>query len=132
MVMKESAFIERLTGEIGKVIVGQVDMVERFLQRISDGSVPAAAIARIWSGVVPQQPPTRLSHPSPANSRSVAAIAAGGADQAVLVLFGKPEDFDDVAAGYYEVEVRRGSDKFREEVWIYPYRTTFVEVTVQP
>lgn len=38
--------------------------------------------------------------------------------------------FDDVAAGYYEVEVRRGTKKFREEVWIYPYRTSFVEVTL--
>ncbi len=38
--------------------------------------------------------------------------------------------FDDVAAGYYEVEVRQGTKKFREEVWIYPYRTSFVEVTL--
>ncbi|MFL7837491.1 MAG: M23 family metallopeptidase [Candidatus Promineifilaceae bacterium] len=38
--------------------------------------------------------------------------------------------FDDVAAGYYEVEVRRGEEKFREEVWIYPYRTSFVELTL--
>ena len=38
--------------------------------------------------------------------------------------------FDDVTAGYYEVEVRRGEKKFREEVWIYPYRTSFVEVTL--
>mgnify|MGYP001547853009 CR=1 FL=1 len=38
--------------------------------------------------------------------------------------------FDDVAAGYYEVEVRRGTKKVREEVWIYPYRTSFVEVTL--
>jgi murein DD-endopeptidase MepM/ murein hydrolase activator NlpD len=38
--------------------------------------------------------------------------------------------FDDVAAGYYEVEVRQGEEKFREEVWIYPYRTSFAEVTL--
>lgn len=38
--------------------------------------------------------------------------------------------FDDVVAGYYEVEVRQGEEKFREEVWIYPYRTSFVEVTL--
>ncbi len=38
--------------------------------------------------------------------------------------------FDDVAAGYYEVEARQGSEKFREEVWIYPYRTSFVELVI--
>jgi murein DD-endopeptidase MepM/ murein hydrolase activator NlpD len=38
--------------------------------------------------------------------------------------------FDDVAAGYYEVEVRQGEEKFGEEVWIYPYRTSFVEITL--
>lgn len=44
--------------------------------------------------------------------------------------WGENFSFDDVAAGYYEVEVRQGEEKFREEVWIYPYRTSFVEVTV--
>lgn len=38
--------------------------------------------------------------------------------------------FDDVVAGYYEVEVREGSKKFREEVWIYPYSTSSVEVVM--
>ncbi|MFN2106729.1 MAG: M23 family metallopeptidase [Candidatus Promineifilaceae bacterium] len=38
--------------------------------------------------------------------------------------------FDDVVAGYYEVEVRQGEEKFREEVWVYPYRTSFLEVTM--
>jgi len=38
--------------------------------------------------------------------------------------------FDDVVAGYYEVEVRQGEEKFREEVWVYRYRTSFVEVTL--
>jgi murein DD-endopeptidase MepM/ murein hydrolase activator NlpD len=38
--------------------------------------------------------------------------------------------FDDVVAGYYEVEVRRGSDKFSEQVWIYPYRTSSVEIVL--
>ena len=38
--------------------------------------------------------------------------------------------FDDVVAGYYEVEVRSRGKKFKEEVWIYPYRTSFVEITI--
>ena len=36
--------------------------------------------------------------------------------------------FDDVVAGYYEVEVRRGEQKITEEVWVYPRRTSFVEI----
>jgi murein DD-endopeptidase MepM/ murein hydrolase activator NlpD len=44
--------------------------------------------------------------------------------------WGENFSFDDVAAGYYEVEVRQGDKKFREEVWIYPYRTSFVEITL--
>src|SRR5690606_40775491 len=37
----------------------------------------ASAIARMWSGEVPQQPPTRLSSPAWANSRSTAAVSSG-------------------------------------------------------
>ena len=38
--------------------------------------------------------------------------------------------FDDVEAGYYEVEVRRGERKIKEEVWVYPRRTSFVEIVL--
>jgi murein DD-endopeptidase MepM/ murein hydrolase activator NlpD len=38
--------------------------------------------------------------------------------------------FDDVVAGYYEIEVRRGSRKIKEELWVYPYRTSFVDITL--
>ena len=43
------------------------------------GTVPAtaAAIARTWSGVVPQQPPTMLTKPSSANERSSSAVWCG-------------------------------------------------------
>ncbi len=37
----------------------------------------ASAMARIWSGLVPQQPPTRLSRPASANSRRTAAMSSG-------------------------------------------------------
>ncbi len=36
--------------------------------------------------------------------------------------------FDDVEAGYYEIEVRRGNRKVKEGVWVYPYRTSAVEI----
>ena len=43
------------------------------------GVLPAAAraMARMWSGVVPQQPPTILTRPDAANSPISAAIASG-------------------------------------------------------
>src|SRR5207237_1187414 len=45
----------------------------------SRGGTPstAAAMALIWSGVVPQQPPTILTRPARANSPSIPAIASG-------------------------------------------------------
>ena len=39
--------------------------------------------------------------------------------------------FDDVVAGYYEVEVRRGEKKITEEVWVYPRQTSFVEIILE-
>jgi hypothetical protein len=38
--------------------------------------------------------------------------------------------FDDVEAGYYEVEVRRGQRKITAEVWVYPRRTSAVEIVL--
>ncbi len=40
-------------------------------------SAAASAIALMWSGVVPQQPPTRLTNPAVANSPTTDAIASG-------------------------------------------------------
>ncbi len=37
----------------------------------------AAAIARMWAGVVPQQPPTMFRNPDSANSRSTGAMSSG-------------------------------------------------------
>jgi hypothetical protein len=44
--------------------------------------------------------------------------------------WGENFSFDDVVAGYYEVEVRQGAKRYREEVWVYPYSTSFVEVVI--
>src|SRR5918996_6094485 len=45
----------------------------------SRGGLPlvAAAIAVVWLGVVPQQPPTRLTSPLAANSSSTSAVSSG-------------------------------------------------------
>lgn len=38
---------------------------------------------------------------------------------------------DDVVVGYYQVTVRAGDDKYTIETWVYPYRTSFVELVIQ-
>ena len=38
--------------------------------------------------------------------------------------------FDDVTAGYYEVTVTAGQKKFSQELWVYAYQTSFVEITL--
>lgn len=38
--------------------------------------------------------------------------------------------FDDVAAGYYEVEVQVNGKKFKQAVWVFAYRTSFVEIVL--
>ncbi|HSM58434.1 MAG TPA: peptidoglycan DD-metalloendopeptidase family protein [Candidatus Sulfomarinibacteraceae bacterium] len=37
---------------------------------------------------------------------------------------------DDVVAGYYQVVVRAGDERYTTETWVYPYRTSFVEITL--
>lgn len=46
---------------------------------------------------------------------------------------GWKEDFaiDDVYAGYYEVVVKVGSEKFKAETWVHPYQTSFVEIVLE-
>jgi len=45
-------------------------------------------------------------------------------------MWGENFAFDDVEAGFYEVLVSAGQHEFREEVWVFPYRTSFVEFTL--
>lgn len=37
---------------------------------------------------------------------------------------------DDIEAGYYEVIVYAGDEKYKENVWVYPRRTSFVEIVI--
>lgn len=39
---------------------------------------------------------------------------------------------DDVEAGYYRVTVSVGEKKFTQEIWVYPRRTSFVEIVIEP
>jgi murein DD-endopeptidase MepM/ murein hydrolase activator NlpD len=38
---------------------------------------------------------------------------------------------DDVPAGYYEITVAVGSERFTQELWVFAYRTSFVEVEIE-
>ncbi len=38
--------------------------------------------------------------------------------------------FDDVEAGYYAVTVTVGDEKYSQEVWVYPRRTSFIEIMI--
>ena len=53
--------------------------IRRGTSGIGRGALPAtaSAMARIWSGVVPQQPPTMLTRPDSANSPTSLPIASG-------------------------------------------------------
>ena len=57
----------------------------------SRGALPstALAIAAMCSGVVPQQPPTRLTSPASANSRTIAAVSVGASSYSPNAL-GRP------------------------------------------
>ncbi|HRQ41726.1 MAG TPA: peptidoglycan DD-metalloendopeptidase family protein [Chloroflexota bacterium] len=39
---------------------------------------------------------------------------------------------DDVEVGYYRVTVSVGDKKFTQEIWVYPRRTSFVEIVIEP
>ncbi|MCY1309892.1 hypothetical protein D9M70_600330 [compost metagenome] len=54
-------------------------------------SSSSAAMAAMWSGVVPQQPPATLMKPASANSRSRAEVSAGSSSKPVsLIGLGRP------------------------------------------
>ena len=57
----------------------------------SRGALPsaAAAMARMWSGVVPQQPPIMFTNPLAANSPSSRAVSAGRSSYSPITL-GRP------------------------------------------
>ncbi|MBE2223916.1 MAG: M23 family metallopeptidase [Anaerolineae bacterium] len=38
---------------------------------------------------------------------------------------------DDVPMGYYEVTVAVGKKKFKQEIYVFPYRTNFVEIVIE-
>lgn len=82
-------------------------------------------------GTVVEEAPVRLNRVD-ASSRYLATTTY--ADASVNPDPSWDENFaiDDVDAGFYEVIVDTGGKKFKAEVWVYPYRTSFVEIVIDP
>lgn len=81
------------------------------------------------NGELAQQAPVRLRRVD-APSRYAATTTYAG--KSVNGDDGWDENFalDDVDAGYYEIVVEANGEKFKENVWVYPYRTSFVEIVL--
>ena len=86
----------------------------------------------LWpDGSVVNEAPVRLNRldaPSPYQATTTYAGPSVNSDP----LWNENFVIDDVDAGYYEVIVPIGEDKYKAEVWVYPYRTSFVEIVIQP
>ena len=61
-------------------------------------SATASAMARMWAGVVPQHPPTRLTRPLSANSDTIAAVSSAASSYSPKAL-GRP------ALGYADTKM---------------------------
>lgn len=82
-------------------------------------------------GTVVTEAPVRLNRVD-ASSRYLATTTY--ADSSVNPDPTWDENFaiDDVDAGFYEVIVNNGDKKYKAEVWVYPYRTSLVEIVIEP
>lgn len=82
----------------------------------------------VWSsGALAQEAPVslnRMDGPSPYYATTTYADDSVNPDE------GWNENFaiDDVVAGYYEVTVRAGDEKYTALTWVHPYQTSFVEI----
>jgi len=67
MVQQQSAFVDNLTAEVGKVIVGQKAMVERLLIACSPGGMCCWRAFRVWPDPDGQDPGRLARHALPAH-----------------------------------------------------------------
>lgn len=117
-----------------------------FEVRVGENSYSATRNPLLWLYPFPDKAVVagRITYPdgSPANATAVELIRVDAknryqatttyVDTAVNPDPEWNENFviDDVDPGFYEVVVRSGSKKYKTEVWVYPYRTSFVEIVV--
>jgi hypothetical protein len=83
-------------------------------------------------------PNGRLAHEAPVQLRRVDAPSRYAVTTTYAATGINPDEgwnenfvLDDVEAGYYEVVVDTGDAEITEEVWVFPYRTSFVQIVLE-
>ena len=66
-----------------------------------------------------------------ADSRYLATTSYAGTTVNSDAQWGENFVLDDVPMGYYEVIVAVGKRKFKQEIYVFPYRTNFVEIVIE-
>lgn len=102
-----------------------------WLYPFPDYGVVAGRVTWPNGQLVHEAPLTLRRIDAPSRYRAVTSYAAGGRIN--------PDPnwnenfvFDDVEAGYYELTVQLGEQKFKQELWVYPYQTSFIELVLNP
>jgi len=99
-----------------------------WLYPFPDRGVVAGIVTTISGQPIPGYPLTlrRVDAPSPYAGGTTYADSSVNPDETWQENF----VFDDVAAGYYELTAGIGENKEKLEFWVYPYQTSFVQVTI--
>lgn len=83
------------------------------------------------NGALAYEAPVRLERID-APSRYAATTTYAGETLNADELWNENFALDDVEAGYYRLTVTAGDTKFTQELWVYPRRTSFVEIVITP
>ena len=93
-----------------------------------DGTI--AGRVTFADGSLAYEAPVRAVRVDASSAYAAATTYADNSLNADTIL-GENFTLDDIAAGYYEVIVDVGSKKYKTEVWVYPRRTSFVEIVLE-
>jgi murein DD-endopeptidase MepM/ murein hydrolase activator NlpD len=84
----------------------------------------------VWSnGTLVHEAPIRLRRvDAPSRFAATTTYAAKGVNPDEV--WNENFALDDVEAGFYEVSIEASGNKFVKTVWVFPYRTSFVEIVL--
>jgi murein DD-endopeptidase MepM/ murein hydrolase activator NlpD len=99
-----------------------------WLYPFPDRGVVAGLVTYPDGSPAPNVPLTlrRIDAPSPYAATTSYADSSVNPDD----VWGENFAFDDIYAGYYELTAGTGENKVKEEMWVHPYQTSFVEITL--
>lgn len=99
-----------------------------WLYPFHDHGVVVGRVQRPNGDLLPEIPVSISRVDAPSGYRATTTYAVGpiNADEVWQENFA----LDDIAAGYYRVTATVGERKYTAETWVYPYRTSFVEIVV--